>query len=85
MAIRTIVTRGYGNPALGGTIALIVVRGYLPAPIAPVPPRPDLPGGTGGITKLIMYKELLLENRIHADDEDVLSIIVFAIETGIIE
>ena len=89
MAIRTVVTRGYGNGTFDGTIALLVVRGYLSAeaPAAPVPPLQDFPGGArgGDITKLIMDKEKLLEDRIHADDEDVLSIIVFAIEEGIIE
>ena len=29
MAIRTVVTRGYGNGTFNGTIALVVVRGYL--------------------------------------------------------
>ncbi len=28
MAIRTIVTRGYGNGTFNGTIALVVTRGY---------------------------------------------------------
>ena len=28
MAIRTVVTRGYGNGTFDGTIALVVVRGY---------------------------------------------------------
>jgi len=28
MAIRTIVTRGYGNSTFNGTIALVVTRGY---------------------------------------------------------
>lgn len=30
MAIRTVVTRGYGNGTFDGTIALIATRGYLP-------------------------------------------------------
>ncbi len=29
MAIRTVVTRGYGNGTFNGTIALVVVRGYV--------------------------------------------------------
>lgn len=29
MAIRTIVTRGYGNGTFNGTIALVVTRGYV--------------------------------------------------------
>ena len=39
MAIRTVVTRGYGNGTFNGTIALVVTRGYAigtdatPAPI----------------------------------------------------
>lgn len=28
MAIRTVVTRGYGNGTFDGTITLVVVRGY---------------------------------------------------------
>jgi hypothetical protein len=28
MAIRTVVTRGYGNGTFNGTIALVVTRGY---------------------------------------------------------
>ena len=28
MAIRTVVTRGFGNGTFNGTIALLVVRGY---------------------------------------------------------
>lgn len=28
MAIRTVVTRGYGNGTFDGTIGLVVVRGY---------------------------------------------------------
>ena len=31
MAIRTVVTRGYGNGTFDGTIALVVLRGYVPA------------------------------------------------------
>lgn len=36
MAIRTVITRGYGS---GGSIGLVVTRGYLPAaaPVAPTP------------------------------------------------
>lgn len=29
MAIRTVVTRGYGNGTFNGTIALVVLRGYV--------------------------------------------------------
>lgn len=29
MAIRTVVTRGYGNGTFNGTIALVVLRGYI--------------------------------------------------------
>lgn len=52
----------------------------------PTPPK-EFPGGSrgGDITKLIMDKEKLREDRIDADDENVLSIIVLAIEEGIIE
>jgi hypothetical protein len=31
MAIGTVVTRGYGNGTLTGTIALVVTRGYMAA------------------------------------------------------
>lgn len=31
MAIRTIITRGYGNGTFDGTIALVVLRGYTSA------------------------------------------------------
>ena len=31
MAIRTVVTAGFGNGTFNGTIALVVLRGYLPA------------------------------------------------------
>lgn len=34
MAIRTVVTRGYGNGTFNGTIALVVVRGYAAAAAA---------------------------------------------------
>lgn len=39
MAIRTVVTRGYGNGVFDGTIGLVVTRGYLPGvvPAAPTP------------------------------------------------
>ena len=30
MAIRTVVTRGYGNGTYNGTIRLVVMRGYQP-------------------------------------------------------
>ena len=30
MAIKTIVTRGYGNGTFSGTIPLVVLRGYVP-------------------------------------------------------
>lgn len=30
MAIKTVVTRGYGNGTYNGTIPLVVTRGYLP-------------------------------------------------------
>jgi hypothetical protein len=33
MAIRTVVTRGYGNGVFSGTIGLVVMRGYIPATI----------------------------------------------------
>ena len=33
MAIATVVTRGYGNGTLVGTIALVVVRGYALPPV----------------------------------------------------
>jgi hypothetical protein len=29
MAIRTVVTRGFGNGTFNGTIALVVLRGYI--------------------------------------------------------
>ena len=29
MAIRTVVTRGYGNGTFNGTIGLVVLRGYI--------------------------------------------------------
>lgn len=31
MAIRTVVTRGFGNGTFNGTIALVVLRGYIAA------------------------------------------------------
>lgn len=31
MAIRTVITGGYGNGTFNGTIALVVTRGYTPA------------------------------------------------------
>ena len=31
MAIRTVITRGYGNGTFNGTIPLVVTRGYTPA------------------------------------------------------
>ena len=76
---------GVSRPPYGsfaGKVEAIVVE-----PEPPVAPPKDFPGGSrgGDITKLIMDKEKLLEDRIHAMDEDIISIIVFAIEEGIIE
>lgn len=34
MAIRTVVTRGFGNGTFTGTVALVVVRGYAAAAAA---------------------------------------------------
>lgn len=34
MAIRTVVTRGYGNGMFNGTIPLVALRGYTPAAVA---------------------------------------------------
>lgn len=31
MAIRTVITRGYGNGTFNGTIGLVVLRGYIAA------------------------------------------------------
>ena len=36
MAIRTVVTRGFGNGTFSGTIALVVTRGYAIAEEAPL-------------------------------------------------
>lgn len=47
MAIRTVVTRGYGNGTFNGTISLVVIRGYtIGAVVIPpfnikLPRRPD--------------------------------------------
>lgn len=35
MAIRTVVTRGYGNSTFNGTIALVVPRGYKAGAVVP--------------------------------------------------
>lgn len=35
MAIRTVVTRGYGNGTFNGTIGLVVLRGYGAGAAAP--------------------------------------------------
>lgn len=56
MAIRTVVTRGFGNGTFSGTIALVVTRGYSIG-------VPSLgPGGTGvptvGRTVLIRSADL---------------------------
>lgn len=40
MAIRTVVTRGFGNGTFNGTIPLVTLRGY----ISDVVVVPDLPG-----------------------------------------
>ena len=46
MAIRTVVTRGYGNGTFNGTIALVVTRGYAIAVAAALPPaNPDAVAG----------------------------------------
>ena len=34
MAIRTVVTSGFGNGTFNGTVALVVVRGYAAAVVA---------------------------------------------------
>ena len=39
MAIRTVVTRGFGNGTFNGTIALVVIRGY----VASADPAADRP------------------------------------------
>jgi hypothetical protein len=36
MAIRTIVTRGYGNGTFNGTIPLVVLRGYIAGAAGPI-------------------------------------------------
>lgn len=36
MAIRTVVTRGFGNGTFNGTIPLVVLRGYAPAVIVTI-------------------------------------------------
>lgn len=42
MAAKHLFTRGFGNGTFTGTIALVVLRGYVPGPvgIAPCPPVP---------------------------------------------
>lgn len=35
MAIRTVITRGFGNGTFNGTIALVVPRGYISGDAAP--------------------------------------------------
>lgn len=42
MAIRTIITRGYGNGTFNGTIALIIIRGYNIAAAAVITGTVDL-------------------------------------------
>ena len=89
MAIRTLVTRGFGNGTFNGTIALLVVRGYSlgtaePEP-EPGPAKPEILGGSRGITRLIMDKDELLANRIRKEDEDMIAMIVFALEMGVLE
>ena len=44
MAIRTVVTRGYGNGTFNGTIALVVERGYVSADAVVSATKPDYPG-----------------------------------------
>jgi hypothetical protein len=39
MAIRTVITRGYGNGTFNGTIALVSLRGYISSTV--VPPSPE--------------------------------------------
>lgn len=36
MAIRTVVTRGFGNGTFNGTIGLVVVRGFAAGAIPPI-------------------------------------------------
>lgn len=56
MAIRTVVTRGYGNGTFDGTIAFVVTRGYaigVPAPPVIPPAR-----GAGILDRLRRIREL---------------------------
>lgn len=55
MAIRTVVTRGYGNGTFDGTIALVVTRGYAIG----VPAPPVIPPARGaGILDRLRRREL---------------------------
>lgn len=62
MAIRTVVTRGFGNGTFNGTIALVTLRGFIAGAAV------DLPSGgrnlTTGITKTTdsVYYLALIEN-----------------------
>lgn len=40
MAIRTVVTRGYGNGTFNGTIALVVTHGYAIAVVTTITVKP---------------------------------------------
>jgi hypothetical protein len=40
VAIRTVITRGYGNGTFNGTVGLVVTRGYTSKALAAVTPKP---------------------------------------------
>lgn len=49
MAIRTVVTRGYGNGTFDGSTALVATRGYLAGAAVVPPPAPAVVRGGGPI------------------------------------
>ena len=66
MAIRTVVTRGYGNGTFNGTIPLVVTRGYAIAAVV-VPTAQD---ALTAFTRNLVLRAAVRDLTLTADDRD---------------
>lgn len=76
MAIRTVVTRGYGNGTFNGTIPLVVTRGYLAGAALPEPepeptPTPTPAAPDRGFDQFMeaFARERAMQRRLRENDE----------------
>lgn len=68
MAIRTVVTRGYGNGTFNGTIALVVLRGYIAGPAAIIGKVLTLTAET--LTRAVFTTEALSRSTLDSETFD---------------